>query len=224
MAKYNYIYILINKLNGKKYIGKHSTNNLQDYYMGSGIIVKEIQKKYGKKIFSKQIIEYCNSEEQCLQKEKYWIKYYNALQSEDFYNLDEGGAGHTGYIPSEETRKKMSQKAKQRFKDKKNHPMYGTHRSEETKRKISQSKKGIKSSQQTKQKISNSTKGGNNPRAIKVQCINNGKTFDCIKDAAKWAGVDNSTLSQHLKGRTKTCGFDPDRPFLKIRLKWRYLE
>lgn len=37
---------------------------------------------------------------------------------------------------------KISEKAKERYKDKKNHPMFGRHLSEETKRKISLAKKG----------------------------------------------------------------------------------
>lgn len=53
MALYNYIYILTNKLSGRRYIGKHSTNNLDDNYMGSGYIIREIKKKYGKDIFLK---------------------------------------------------------------------------------------------------------------------------------------------------------------------------
>ena len=43
---YNYVYLITNTLNNKKYIGKHSTDNLNDNYIGSGIIIKQIVRKY----------------------------------------------------------------------------------------------------------------------------------------------------------------------------------
>lgn len=222
--QYNYIYILTNKISGKQYIGKHSTDNLQDGYMGSGFIVKQIKQKYGKNIFSKQIIQFCKSEEEAFERQRYWINYYNALEDEHYYNLDQGGAGHTGYTPSEQTRQKMSKAQKQRYnKDPENHPLRKVQMTDQIKAKISKSLTGRKLSEEQKQKISERTKGQKNPRAIKVECLNNHKIFNTIKQAAQWCGVDNSTLAQHLKGRTKTCGFDPQKPFLKIRLKWRYV-
>jgi len=37
---FNYVYITRNLLNNKQYVGDHSTNNLNDDYLGSGSIIK----------------------------------------------------------------------------------------------------------------------------------------------------------------------------------------
>ena len=50
-----YIYLLIDKRNGKKYIGKHNGNS-KDYFTG-GLIPNRIIKLYGKEIFQRIIIE-----------------------------------------------------------------------------------------------------------------------------------------------------------------------
>jgi len=59
---------------------------------------------------------------------------------------------------TDEQKKKRSEKQKG-----KNHPFYGKHHTEETKRKLSESHKGKKISEETKKKLSEANKGENNP-------------------------------------------------------------
>ena len=55
-----YIYKIINKLNGKAYIGQHKIPKYKEdfrRYMGKGIAIREAIKKYGKENFDKIILE-----------------------------------------------------------------------------------------------------------------------------------------------------------------------
>ena len=78
MKKYNYIYIITNTLDGKIYIGKHSTDDLNDGYLGSGIHIKRAIKKYGKENFTKEILAYTDTKDSLNWLEKYYIRKYKA--------------------------------------------------------------------------------------------------------------------------------------------------
>jgi len=57
--KYHYIYLIKNIINKKRYVGKHSTSNLDDGYMGGGIYLNNAINKYGRKNFKREILEFC---------------------------------------------------------------------------------------------------------------------------------------------------------------------
>lgn len=124
---YYVIYKTTNTVNGKYYIGKHQTKNLDDGYLGSGRGIVEAVKKYGKSSFDKEILFVFNSEEEMNTKEK-------EILTEDFiasglnYNAAVGGEGgphfkgkkhsaatkeklrvaNTGWSPTLEQRQKLS--------------------------------------------------------------------------------------------------------------------
>lgn len=55
---YHFIYKTTNLLNNMYYIGMHSTNNIDDGYLGSGTRLCRAIRKYGKDNFRREILEY----------------------------------------------------------------------------------------------------------------------------------------------------------------------
>lgn len=91
--KQYFVYLTINLINNKKYIGYHCGYE-NDTYLGSGTLFKKAIIKYGKNNFKRIILEVYPNEEAAKQGEKIWIKKYNAVSSDEFYNLAEGGEGN----------------------------------------------------------------------------------------------------------------------------------
>lgn len=85
--KYNYVYIITDLTNNMKYIGKHSTNNLDDGYMGSGILLKEAQRNKGIEYFTKDILHMCETEGEAFKMERKEINKVKAYENDMYYNL-----------------------------------------------------------------------------------------------------------------------------------------
>ena len=158
MKKFNYIYLITNTLNNKIYVGKHSTDNLDDGYMGSGKLIKKAIQKYGIENFTKEYLAFCDTEEKLNWFEKFYIKKYKAR--EVGYNLTDGGDGHLGFIMTEEIRTKISNtksgtkvpKLSESLKGRTS-PFKGCHHTEESKQKLRKPK-----TEETKQKLSEAQK------------------------------------------------------------------
>lgn len=67
------LYKITNLLNGKMYIGKHKTTNLDDGYMGSGKIIKRAIAKYGVQNFRKEWLMFCEDEEELNYMERVFV-------------------------------------------------------------------------------------------------------------------------------------------------------
>ena len=101
------IYKITNNLDGKIYIGKHQTTDINDSYMGSGILLKRAQKKYGIENFSKEILHVFESEAEMNAKEAELVNQEFCLR-EDTYNICFGGQGGFGYVNSIKTPEQRS--------------------------------------------------------------------------------------------------------------------
>ena len=106
--KHYLIYQIRNKLNNKIYIGKHITDNKNDSYMGSGILIRFAIKKYGIENFEKTILFECKSEEEMNAKEAEIVN-EAFVSRDDTYNLTIGGFG-TWFKPNQRSTKKRHEK------------------------------------------------------------------------------------------------------------------
>jgi hypothetical protein len=84
------IYKTTNLINNKTYIGIHQTNNINDGYLGSGLAMEKAIKKYRKENFKREILEECNSYDELLEREKFYVD-EKWVKDRMNYNLKTGG-------------------------------------------------------------------------------------------------------------------------------------
>ena len=102
------IYKTTNLINGKFYIGKHQTKNLNDGYVGSGKLLKRAINKYGIDNFHTEIIEIYDEEWKMNIAEKILV----VLDSELSYNICRGGDGSFSFVNKVLTKEKRSKMGK----------------------------------------------------------------------------------------------------------------
>lgn len=88
--KYNFVYKTTNLINGKIYIGVHSTNNLDDGYVGSGYKLQEAVIKYKKQNFEREILEFFDNASDAYKLEKKLVT-DEFVKSKNTYNIALGG-------------------------------------------------------------------------------------------------------------------------------------
>jgi group I intron endonuclease len=142
LKPYGYIYKTINLINQKIYIGQ-KTGAANTQYLGSGKILKRAIKKYGKTNFKTEIIAYVKDKDELNKLEKYYINEYRKLNKASVYNISEGGTG--GRVWGE------------------NHPMKGTHLSQERKDRLKLLFTGRKQAEETIAKKRIAFAGEKNP-------------------------------------------------------------
>lgn len=111
---FHFLYKTTNKVNGKIYIGIHSTDCIEDGYIGSGTNLLAAKKKYGAGNFSREILEFCDTREQLLDLEKSVVT-QDFVDRPDTYNCIVGGGGWKSTpstFMSEEHRRKISESNK----------------------------------------------------------------------------------------------------------------
>lgn len=181
-----YIYFILNKVNGKTYVGHHKSCKLwnEGSYMGSGKRLKLAFKKYGKGNFEKFLIQYCETKDELDRQEIFWIAEYRKRGKAE-YNVADGGyctrgmQGHHHSIESRElisknNRHYQTEETKEKISKNNAHFWLGKKKSDETRKHMSESHKGKPGnnkgrhfSEEHKRKLSESKKGKTRPEYVK---------------------------------------------------------
>lgn len=211
------VYCHTNKINGKKYIGITSQKPENRWRNGQGYRNNEFFyraiEKYGWHNFSHDILYTNLSKTDAEDIEVKLIAEYKTTDNQNGYNIESGGNA-TKNVP-ESTRKKISEALK------------GHLCTAETKRKISESQKGkVSPKKGTKatpeqieknrlshigQKPWNKGKQWKDEEKAKfggkeVVCIETGRVYSTMHEAAKETGANVSSICSCCKGKANTAG------------------
>lgn len=92
MQTYYTIYKTTNVCNGKFYIGKHKTLNLEDGYLGSGVVLGMAIKKYGKENFITEQL-FCFDNPLPMEEKEIELVNSDLINDSNCYNIALGGQG-----------------------------------------------------------------------------------------------------------------------------------
>lgn len=202
---YGFIYITTNLVNGMRYIGQKKIDGKHKSYLGSGVRLIRAIKKYGRENFTRVIVSFAYSPEELNKQEQDLIAFFHADTSEDYYNIEKGGLS---YSLSEHTKQLISLHHADMSGEK--NPNYGKPRSEETKRKISESKKGsipwnkgIPMSEEQKEKLKEAwkTREKRVGHHREIICVETGVKYFSITEAGHQLGISPGSISAVLSGK-----------------------
>ena len=110
------IYKTTNNINGKYYIGKHKTRDLDDNYLGSGKILNYAIKKHGINNFTREYLFIFDNEEDMNNKELELVS-KEFIKEDTNYNLNIGGKGGWEFYHSVHSNGFSNKKHTEEFKE-----------------------------------------------------------------------------------------------------------
>lgn len=134
---YGYIYRTTNTVNGKTYVGQHKSSSFDRSYLGSGRLLKLAISKYGRRSFTVEVLQWCETKEELDSAEIEQIKSHRERGLAE-YNIAPGGGGLVmcgkdnpffGRKHSEETKRHLSRLASLRRGE--SSPLFGIPKSPE---------------------------------------------------------------------------------------------
>ena len=116
----NEVYLITNRVNGKRYVGITSRGYLERFKehilsadQGSKASIHSAIRKYGPSNFDVILLEDNISDDLISEKEKYYISLYNTFYTSGVgYNMTEGGGGVAGYKHTSASKSRISKSLK----------------------------------------------------------------------------------------------------------------
>jgi hypothetical protein len=141
------------------------------------------------------------TEEEAFKHEIYMIAVFGRkdLGTGILRNKTDGGDGASGVIRNQETRRKMSESRR----GEKN-PRYGKPRSEETRRKMSELKRGKSHSEETRRQMSESRRGGNNSFYGKSHSQESRRKMSAARKGKSLSEETKKKISAARKGKPRS--------------------
>lgn len=196
--KSNEVYKITNTITNKIYIGittqgsgTRFRHHVYEARSGEPSPIHKSMAKYGEDKFKLEIIDFADTSDELKEKEKYWIAFYNSTDSSIGYNLTKGGDGTFGRTHSEETKEKIRQAA------------IGRKASDETRKRMSESRKG-KFTDRAKEHLAKIISMGKRP--VIVYAIENDEekiiqTFPSVIECAAHYDISRDTIRNAIKKR-----------------------
>jgi group I intron endonuclease len=195
-----YVYLITNKINGRKYVGSSRKSQIDPNYYGSGKAIKDALKKYGKENFQRDIL--WEGDGNARDMETYFLEKKDAANNPLYYNMTNDARGNN--LHKEETKKTVSEK------------LTGRKFSKETCEKISKAKIGSTTSKKgkpdgPKPNVSKAHKGRTSPNkgkgtpvALYTIAGEYLKTYSNYNELAIDLNINPETVRCQLVGKAKT--------------------
>ncbi len=224
---FGYIYKFTLIPTGKIYVGKRQKSKFDESYYGSGISWLNEISNYKKEDIKREILEWCFSKEELLDREIYWIKKLNSTNPNIGYNLitvynsgmtglhikhskewnNNIGLGNKGKKHSLKSKLNMSNGHKEYYKNNPDSRL----KIGDQKRELFKDKVWLQKYKSSLKELWNNMDHINNIRdkvwlknCKKVRCIETGEEFNSIKEATeKYKGSHISDVCLGKRKRTK---------------------
>ena len=200
--QFSIVYQITNLLDGRIYIGVHTTYNINDNYMGSSKYLKKDIKKLGKQNFKKISLHIFDNQKEACMKEAELVTKEFCLRP-DTYNLMRGGLYNFSWVGTTTVIDKEGNTSRVYKED----PRYlsgefvgvtkGKQHSLETKEEIRKARLGVKLSKETLEKMLK-TKSENRNKPDFVRRTNTPETIEKMKQSQLGHKVSEESIQKRL--------------------------